>query len=219
MGLVDGVCHVSQPRFRSDLMSLVRTCCPAFMIAWVLVAGTAFASPSIVGDMVDIWTHAQSNDVEYFQGSFQVVDPGIEYTSTILVTDIYTVNIGPTSIVLNTLDEWYSPWFNSGFEPSRLEFRDIDVPGKPWLSIGGASMIFSDTIMPEAGAPVGYPAFSADNLSFTADSVALETGPYRFPVGSRVQIDLTFVPEPGTATLFCGALFAGALLRRRRSGR
>lgn len=198
-------------------MSFSQTCRCALACALMLVAGRSLAAPSIVGDMVDIWTHAQSNDTEYFQGTFQVVDPGIEYTSTILVTDIYTVNLGPSSIVLHTLEEWYSPWFNSGYEPSRIEFRDIDVPGKPWLTIGGVSMIYSDTIVPEAGAPLGYPTFSAANASFTADSVIVETGPYRFPVGSRLQIELTFVPEPGTATLFGGALLASAVLRRRQS--
>ncbi len=97
-----------------------------------------------------------------------------------------------------------------------MDFRGIDVPGMPGLSIGGVNVIFSDTIVPEPGAPLGYPAFSASNVTFTADSVTLQIGPYSFPTGSRVQIDLLFVPEPGTASLcVCGLLTAAVLFRRR----
>ena len=197
-------------------MNRLNTAQLTLVFALVLAAGRCSVAQSIVGDTIDIWTVAQSSGTEFFQETVLVVDPGIEYTATILVTDIYDVNIGPTSIVLNTLDEWFSPWFNSGHPPSRLEFRDIDVPGMPGLSTGGVSVLFSDTIVPEDGAPMGYPAFSASNVTFTADSVEIETGPYTFPVGSRIQIDLTFVPEPGTASLLGSALLAAAMAMRRR---
>jgi hypothetical protein len=174
------------------------------------------AAPSIVGDTVQIWTVAQLTGDESLQDAVVVVDPGIEYTSTILVTDIYDVNLGPTSIALNTLSDWYSPWFDSGFPPTSLQFRDIDVPGMPWLFIGDVSVIHSDTIVPEPQAPPAYPAFSASNVTFTPDSVSLQIGPYSFPVGSRVQIDLTFVPEPVSALLLATAVLGAIALRPRK---
>lgn len=197
-------------------MSCVWRCQLIVTFAMVLTAGRTYAAPSIVGDTVEIWSVAQSNGNENLQDTVQVVDPGVEYTSTIINNDIYELNIGSTSILLNTLSDWYSPWFNSGFPPTTLEIRDIDVPGMPGLTIGGVSVIFSDTIVPEPNAPLGYPAFSAANVTFDAHSVALQTGPYSFPTGSRVQIDLTFVPEPGTAGLLvCGLPLALARVRRR----
>ncbi len=196
-------------------MSCVRKCQFVLTFALALAAGRLQAA-SIVGDTVEIWGVAQSSGGEFLNDTVQVVDPGIEYTATIVNNDIYDLNIGPASIVLNTLDDWYSPWFNSGFSPSTLEIRDIDVPGMPGLSIGGVSVIFSDTIVPEPGAPMNYPAFSAADVTFTAHSVILQIGPYSFPTGSRVEIDLTFVPEPGTASLcVCGLLTAVVLFRRR----
>jgi hypothetical protein len=200
-------------------MNCVKWCLLALAFASVLVTGRAFAAPSIVGDVVEIWGVAQSNGAEFHHATVPVIDPGVEYTETILITDIYELDFRPAAITLNSLDNWYSPWFNSGFPPSRLEFRDIDVPGMPWLSIGGVNVLFSETIVPEDDAPVGYPAFSSGNVSFTSDSVALEIGPYRFPTGSRVQIDLTFVPEPATVTLLGVPMVAGLCLRRRRQVR
>ncbi len=182
--------------------------------ALALAAGRVQAA-SIVGDTVEIWGVAQSSGTESLQDTVQVVDPGVEYTATI-IGDIYDLNIGPASISLISLDDWYSPWFNSGFPPSALEVRDIDVPGMPGLSIGGVSVIYSDTIVPEQNAPLNYPAFSAADVTFTAHSVILQIGPYSFPTGSRVEIDLMFVPEPGTASLcICGLLSAVLLVRRR----
>jgi hypothetical protein len=180
----------------------------------VFIAAPFAAAQSIVGDTIDVWGVAQSNGSEYLHASVQVVDPGVEFTQSI-IGDIYDLDFGPSTITLNNIDDWYSPWFNSGHPPTRMEFRGIDVPGMPGLSIGGISVLFSDTIVPEDDAPVGYPAFSADNVTFTGDSVAIEIGPYKFPEGSRIQIDVTFVPEPTSAVLLGGGLIAGALFRRR----
>ncbi len=188
----------------------------AVALVLAFFAGSVQAA-SIVGDTVEIWGVAQSNGGETLRDTVVVVDPGIEYTATIVQTDIYNLDIGPSSIVLDTLSGWFSPWFNSGFPETTLEVRDIDVPGMPGLVIGGVSMIFSDTIVPEAGAPLNYPAFSSSNVSFTDHSVILQTGPYSFPTGSRVQIDITFVPEPGTATLLVFGGFGAALIVRRRA--
>jgi hypothetical protein len=207
----------TQPNYaRTDLMNCVMKSTIVLTFALILTAGRSYAAPSIVGDTVDIYSVAQSSGSEFLSDTVQVVDPGVEYTATILNTDIYDLNIGPTSIQLITLSDWYSPWFNSGYPPSSLQIRDIDVPGMPGLSIGGVSVTFSDTIVPEPNAPLNYPAFSAANVSYTANSVMLEIGPYSFPTGARVQIDLTFVPEPGMASLLgCGLLCVLTALRSR----
>lgn len=203
-------------------MTNIRDCRLILTLVQTLFLSFACSSlhaASIVGDSVDIWSVAQSSGDEFFKDTVVVVDPGIEYTETILTTDIYDLNFGPTSISLVTLDDWYSPWFDSGFSPTRLEFRNIDVPGIPELSIGGVNVVFSETIVPEPGAPEDYPSFSADNVTFTPHSVILEIGPYSFPTGSEVQMDLIFVPEPSTATLMaCGLLSAVILGRRRLRG-
>lgn len=197
-------------------MNCLKNCPIIIAFALMLSVGRSDAAQSIVGDTVDIYSVAQSSGTEFLADTVQVVDPGVEYTAMIVNTDIYDLDIGPASIVLNSLDDWFSPWFNSGFSPSSLQVRDIDVPGMPGLTIGGVSVIYSETIVPEDNAPLNYPAFSADNVTFTADSVMLQIGPYSFPTGSRVQIDLTFVPEPATASLFgCGLLSALTLVRRR----
>ncbi len=202
---------------RSDNMRCIRKWQLVLTLALALTAGRVQAA-SIVGDTVDIWGVAQSNGTEYLNDSVQVVDPGVEYTATIINNDIYDLDIGPASIVLNSLSDWFSPWFNSGFPPTTIEVRDIDVPGMPWQSIGGVSVIYSESIVPEPGAPLNYPAFSAANVTFTAHSVILQTGPYSFPTGSRVEIDLVFVPEPGTAgLLICGLLPALVLVRGDRA--
>ncbi len=195
-------------------MSFVRKCQLALMLAVTLAAGRVQGA-SIVGDTVDIWGVAQSSGAEFLYDTVQVVDPGVEYTATI-VGDIYDLNLGPESITLITLDDWYSPWFNSGFPPTTLEIRGIDVPGMPQLTIGSVDVLFSDTIVPEPGAPLNYPAFSAANVTFTDHSVIMQIGPYSFPVGARLQVDLHFVPEPGTASLLvCGLLGLAVLIRRR----
>lgn len=180
-------------------------------------AATTARAASIVGDTVDIYGVAQSNGGEFLHDTVVVVDPGIEFSQIILIDPIYNLDIGPSSISLESLADWYSPWFNSGFPATTLEIRDIDVPGMPNLVIGGVSVIFSDTIVPEQNAPLNYPAFSAANVSFTDHSVILQTGPYSFPTGSRVLIDIVFVPEPGTISLLaCGAFGAVLLVRRKR---
>ena len=197
-------------------MKRVRTCQFALTLVLSLAAGRLQAA-SIVGDSVELWGVAQSTGTEYFYDTVVVIDPGVEYSSMILNNTIYDLNIGPASISLESLDDWFSPWFNSGFPPTTLEIRGIDVPGMPELVVGGVSVIFSDTIVPEDGAPLNYPAFSAANVTFTDHTVVLQTGPYSFPTGSRVQIDLVFVPEPGTASLLaCGLLSAAVLIERRK---
>ena len=139
-------------------MNFIRYFLLVLTLALALTAAPLQAA-SIVGDTVEIWSVAQSSGSELLVDTVQVIDPGVEYTAKI-INDIYELNFGPSSISLSTLDDWYSPWFNSGFPPSQLDFRGIDVPGMPGLSIGGVNVIFSDTIVPEPGAPLGYPAFS-----------------------------------------------------------
>lgn len=172
-----------------------------FFCALSLAVGRTCAASSIVGDTVDIYGVAQLNGSETLRDTVVVVDPGIEYTA-VIIDPIYELNIGPASITLNSVAGWFSPWFNSGNPPTTLEIRDINVPGMPGQSIGGVSVIYSETIVPHDSAPVNYPDFSESNVTFTPNSVILQTGPYLFPTGSRVQIDLTFVPEPSTVLLF-----------------
>ncbi len=58
---------------------------------------------TIVGDAIDIWSVAQLNAGETYIDTIVVTDPGIEYTSTI-VNDIYSLDFGPTSVKLRTIN-------------------------------------------------------------------------------------------------------------------
>ena len=174
----------------------------------------SYAAPSIVGDTVDIWSVAQLNGTETLRETILVVDPGVEYTSTI-INDIYDLDFGPDSVELRTLNAWFSPWFNSGHPPTSLELRGINVPGEPNLTIGDIDVLFSEGITPEDNAPLNYPDFSADNVTFGDDFLRIETGPYRFEENSSVLVTMTFIPEPSTG-LFMFGVCCIALLRGRQ---
>ncbi len=172
------------------------------------------ASGQLIGDTVEIWGRAQLNGSETLRDTVMVVDPGFEYFVTISQDLNYTLDIGADSITLETFSPWFSPWFNSGHEPTALEIRGLDFVGDPSMVIGGVSVMISGVIEPEDNAPMGYAAFSADNVEFGDDWVRIITGPYVFESGSVVQIDLTFVPAPSALALF--GLGSVCTVRRRR---
>jgi hypothetical protein len=182
----------------------------------VLVTAGSTRAATLVGDTVEIWGYAQLTGSETLRDTVPVVDPGVEYTAT-LISDYYDLDFGPTSITLTTESTWYSPWFDSGFEPSAQLFRDLDFVGEPGRKIVGVEVEWTGDIEPESFAPIGYPAFSAAAVTWTEDSVRLETGPYRFYAGSSVTIHLLTeaVPEPGAACLAVVGV-AAALVGRRR---
>ncbi|TWU00507.1 hypothetical protein Pla108_14590 [Botrimarina colliarenosi] len=181
-----------------------------------LVPASSAVGATLVGDTVEIWSHAQLNDSESLRDTVAVVDPGVEYTATI-TSDIYDLDFGPTSITLTTKSPWYSPWFNSGFDPTAQLYRDLDFVGEPDRKIVGVEVEWTGSITPEDNAPLGYPAFSAAAVSWTEDSVRLKTGPYSFAEGSTVTIHLlTAVPEPGAACLALGGVAIAATRRRSR---
>ncbi len=188
-----------------------RFCVPAL----ALTALTAIpAHASMLGDSVEIWGRAQLNGSESLRDTVVVADPGVEYSLSISQDVNFTLDFTSHSIRLDTYVAWFSPWFDSGHEPTAMEIRDIDVVGDPEQYIGAVSVSFGGSIVTEDGAPPAYAAFSADNIEFGDDWVRIITGPYLFDAGSFVQIDLTFVPAPGAASLF-GFAAMGALRRRR----
>lgn len=195
--------------------TLIKT--TSILMAASLYPGESNAALSIVGDTVEIWGTAQLNGSETLRATVVVADPEIEYTSKI-INDIFTIDLGISTIELVTLSAWYSPWFDSGNPPTAQEFRGIQVPANPGLIIGSVDVRFSDSIVPHDSAPVGYPAFSANNVSFGDDFVRLTTGPYLFPENSRVLITMNFIPEPSSVMLAIGT-GGFMLLRRKRSSR
>ncbi len=172
------------------------------------------AHASMLGDTVEIWGRAQLNGSETLRDTVVVADPGVEYSLSISQDVNYTLDLTSHTIRLDTFNPWFSPWFNSGHEPTALEIRDIDVVGDPEQHIGAVSVSFGGSILPEDNAPPAYAAFSSDNIEFGDDWVRIITGPYLFSDGSFVQIDLTFIPAPGPAAL--GGLGLLAAARRRR---
>ncbi|WP_145249491.1 PEP-CTERM sorting domain-containing protein [Aeoliella mucimassa] len=180
-----------------------------------MMGSATFAAPSMVGDYVDLYHFPQYTGVENYSTTVEVVDPGVEYITDL---SLYTLDLSETTIQLTSLSDWYSPYFNTGNDPSKLIIRDIDIPGYSDLSIGSIAVDFSRDITPEDDAPMDWPEFSADNISFSGHEVTISYGGYSFPEDSYVTIDLTFVPEPGTVTLLlAGCLGAAGFWRYRRS--
>lgn len=176
-------------------------------------AGVASAQ-TLIGDTVDLVTYAQSNGQTYPQGSAVVISPAAEFTQSILDNPISNVNIDALSIRLNSLDTFYSPYFNSGFEPTYFEIRNLGFVGEPQRYISGVDVHFFN-VQVHQDSPVNWPAYSTGNVTFTADSVRISIGGYEFPTGSYVHVNLlTSIPAPGAAALLgVGGLVA---LRRRR---
>ena len=180
-----------------------------------LLAGVALpAGASLIGDEVEIWSRAQLNGNLTFRGDAVVTDPGVEYSLMISQNVNYTVDIDADSIRLETFFPWNSPWFNSGLAPTALEIRDLDFVGDPERTIGAVSASFGGEITVDDFSPENFPAFSADNIEFGDEWVRIVYGGYAFASGSFIDINLTFVPAPGTAALF-GVAGLGAARRRR----
>jgi hypothetical protein len=184
-----------------------------------LVAAFGVSAPAsgqtLVGDTVQYWTHAQFNGVPTLDSFAIVGTPNHEFSQEIIGV-ISTVNIEATSIRLDSLQWHYSPYFNTGFDPTYFEIRDLDFAGEPQRQIVGVNVSFSSLIGVHEDTPNFWPAFSANNVTFTGDSVRLSYGGYQFPAGSYVDIQLiTAVPAP--ASVAAGLMMvAGVGLRRRR---
>lgn len=171
------------------------------------------SSASLVGDTVALWATPQLNGTPYLDSFALVVDPGHEFEVGIANTTIYTIDLGPYSMRLDSLSSWYSPWFNSGFAPSSTEVRGMNFG--PGQIITGVNVSFSSTIARHGSSPLDLPEFSADNVTFNADTVRISYGGYAFVEGSFIQIDLIVTPAPGAAGLLAGlGMLAG---RRRRT--
>ncbi len=176
--------------------------------------GRAEAAASLVGDTIQRVSQPQLTGVVGDPQFAVVQDPGFEYIDSFQFSgDFRRIDIGPDYIRMENLSSWFSPWFNSGFAPTYVEFRDLDfdVPG---VVIGGVQVSWSSTIGLEDNAPIGYPLFGAHAVTWNADTIRLQIGPYSFPEGSFVHIQILTIPAPGAgAVALAGGLLA---LRRRR---
>jgi hypothetical protein len=181
----------------------------------LLALAAPAAAQTLVGDTVQWWRHPQSTGVVSFDSSALVVTPAHEFQTVIIQPNLTsTINIEATSIRLDSITSFYSPYFNTGFDPTYFEIRDLDFVGEPQRYIAGVNVSYSTTISVEPGAPINWPNFSAANVTFTADSVRLSIGGYEFPAGSFVHVNLiTAVPAPSAAVLLG---LAGAVASRRR---
>ncbi len=197
---------------KTDRTRALRALCAIGLLA---CASHAHAGPSLVGDTVQLWSHGQSNGIPEFDAFGIVQDPGHEFTFELLGSLLFTLDVGPDSIRLDTGTEWFSPWFNTGFGQTYQEIRDLDWSGPPGTYIVDVIVTYSSNIVVESGAPDDLPEFSAGNVSFTADSVRIITGGYRFLPGSFVHVELVTAPGPGTAVAL--GVFGVLSARRRRS--
>lgn len=190
------------------------------MISMVASAAGSAGGQTLVGDTVSFWRTAQLNGESTLDGFAIVTSPLHEFGWVLDGTPIYTWNVEATSIRLDARSTFYSPYFNSGFSPSSHEIRDLDFVGEPGRFIAGVNVTFSDQISVHDSAPANWPGFSASNVTFTADSVRISMGGYRFPRDSFVQIDLiTAVPTPGGVALLATMGVLGLRRRRRIDGR
>jgi hypothetical protein len=187
-----------------------RTACLAVVAA---VCGPALGGASLVGDTIEYWRHPQLTGETILDSFGIVTDPGHEFTVGGAGLVLFTIDVGVNSVRIDSVTDWHSPWFNTGFDPSWMEIRDLDwsVPG---TTIVDVIVTFSPGISPESGAPDGMPAFSAANAWFTDDSVAISYGGYAFTAGSWVNVELVTIPAPGAGCVLATlAMLAG---RRRR---
>lgn len=182
----------------------------------ILFASTALAGvPSLVGGTILRVSQPQLTGEIINPELALVQDPGHEYADVIIGDPFRTIDVGPDYIRYQSLSSHYSPWFDSGFPASYIEFRDLDFSGPPGTVIGGVEVEWSSPIHTEDGAPLGHPAFSAAAVTWNADTIRLTTGPYVFPEGSFVHIRILTVPAPGAAGVL--ALVGALAVRRRRT--
>jgi hypothetical protein len=180
---------------------------------FVVIAPTVKAQPSMVGDTVLMYSTPQLTGVELFKDAFVVVDPGVEHTSEL---SLFSLDFDESTITLTSLNDWHSPYFDSGFAPSSMSLRDIEIPGSPGLRIGAINVLYPREIVRHDDTPEPWPDFSAANFSFGDHEVMLSYGGYEFPQGSQVVISLTFVPEPSSVVLVgLGCMAVGAWIRLR----
>lgn len=189
-------------------------------IGSMLVAGVGPArGQTLVGDTVSFWSVAQLNGESTLDSFAIVTSPLHEFAWAIDDAPIYTWNVEATSIRLDSWLTFQSPYFNSGFAPSSHEIRDLDFVGEPDRFITGVNVTFSDQISVHDSAPADWPSFSESNVTFSANSVRISIGGYRFPRDSFLQIDLiTAVPTPGSMAIFATMGVLGVRRRRRRVG-
>ena len=188
------------------------TPCLLSLTALTLATGSA-AHAGLIGDEVEIWSHAQSNGVSTLFDTATVASPGHEYEAGPGNTVVYAVDFEDTTLRLDSFGSWHSPWFNSGHPPSSLDIRDLDFVGDPSMIIGAIDVSFRGVVIDD-GTPDDFAEFSADNVQFGDDWVRIEYGGYAFIDGTFVDIDITFVPAPGGVALFgAGGL---CMMRRRR---
>lgn len=182
--------------------------------ACAMVAATGASAQTLVGDTVSWWSQPQLTGVAELRDIAVVTTPAHEFESVIIVDPVSTINVEATSIRLDALSNWYSPYFDTGFAPSYFEIRGLNFVGEPERYISGVEVSFATTISVESGSPANWPNYSAANVSFTADSVRISIGGYEFVQGSYVQVNLlTAVPAPGAAAVFG---LAGLVTTRRR---
>ena len=181
--------------------------------AVTMLAGSAQAA-SLVGDLIQRVGFAQSSGGISSNDFAIVQDPGVEFIDTFpIVGPLDRFDVGPDYIRMDSLTNWFSPWFDNGNPPSYYEFRDLDFSGPPGTVIGGVLVEWSSNIQLSEGAPLGYAPFGAQNVTWNADTVRIQIGPYLFPEGAWVHITLLTVPAPAGGAM---AVAAGLVVARRR---
>lgn len=193
-------------------------CARLLTVAGILsagICGTASAQ-TLVGDTVEFWVQPQLTGIATLDSSAVVVTPGFEFSTEILGETISTLNIEATSIRLDAIRSFNSPYFNTGFDPTYFEIRDLNFVGEPGRYISGVDVSFSRAIGVNQGSPPDWPDFSSDNVTFTADSVRISIGGYDFPEGTFVLVNLITVPAPSAVGLLGMGGFVAMGRRRRR---